>query len=152
MQLALTTQSWCYFIFYTSKGIIIHRVQSDEPHWHKLETKILNFYFEYLLNEFISCPCLWKVLGNIGKYLVTNHFMSLIFLPLKKSENQRFLVFRRYNKTSGMKQINTISSLHLKVPQKVTGILLNFYTELAFGLDQTEIKFIEWTTQAKKRV
>ena len=42
-QLALTTQSWCDFTFYTSKGLIIHRVQFDEAHWHKLQTKILNF-------------------------------------------------------------------------------------------------------------
>ena len=27
MQVALTTQSWCDFIFYTSKGLIIHKVQ-----------------------------------------------------------------------------------------------------------------------------
>ena len=31
-QLPLTTQSWCDFIFYTSKGLIIHRVQFDEAH------------------------------------------------------------------------------------------------------------------------
>ena len=31
-QLPLTTQSWCNFIFYTSKGLIIHRVQFDEAH------------------------------------------------------------------------------------------------------------------------
>ena len=43
LQLALTTQSWCDFPFYTSKGLIIHRVQFDEAHWHKLQTKILNF-------------------------------------------------------------------------------------------------------------
>ena len=35
-----------------------------------------------------------------------------------------------------MKWINKISSLHVKVPQKDPGILLNFYTELAFELDQ----------------
>ena len=58
MQLAITTQSWCDFIFYTSKGLIIHRVQFDEAHWHKLQTKILNFYFEYMLDELISCQSL----------------------------------------------------------------------------------------------
>ena len=59
-----------------------------------------------------------------------------------------------------MKWIKKISSLHLKVPQKVPGILLNFYTELAFELDQDllffenlkpRIKVMEWTTQVKKR-
>ena len=58
IQLALTTQSWCDFIFYTSKGLIIHRVQFDEAHWHKLQTKILNFYFEYMLDEQINCQSL----------------------------------------------------------------------------------------------
>ena len=58
MQLALTTQSWCDFIFYTSKGLIIHRVHFDEANWHKLQTKILNFYFEYMLDELISCQSL----------------------------------------------------------------------------------------------
>ena len=58
MQLAVKTQSWCDYIFYTSKGLIIHRVQFDEAHWHKLQTKILNFYFEYILDELISCQSL----------------------------------------------------------------------------------------------
>ena len=58
MHLALTTQSWCDFIFYTSKGLIIHRVHFDEANWHKLQTKILNFYFEYMLDELISCQSL----------------------------------------------------------------------------------------------
>ena len=31
-QLPLATQSWCNFIFYTSKGLIIHRVQFNEAH------------------------------------------------------------------------------------------------------------------------
>ena len=62
--------------------------------------------------------------------------MSPIFLPLKKSENQRLSgIFRGYNKRRGEKWTNKIISLHLKVPQKVPGILLNFYTELAFELD-----------------
>ena len=34
-----------------------------------------------------------------------------------------------------MKRINKVSSLDHKVPQKDPGILLNFYTELAFELD-----------------
>ena len=57
-----------------------------------------------------------------------------------------------------MKWIKRISSVHLKVPQKVPGILLNVYTELAFKLDlilfenlncvtlKSGIKVIEWTT------
>ena len=53
MQLVLTTQSWYDFMFYTSKGLIIHRVQFDEAQWHNLRTKILNFCFEYMLDELI---------------------------------------------------------------------------------------------------
>ena len=57
-----------------------------------------------------------------------------------------------------MKWIKRISSVHLTVPQKVPGILLNIYTELAFELDlilfenlnsvtlKSGIKVIEWTT------
>ena len=54
MQLALTKQSWCDLIFYTSTGLIIHRLQFDETHWHKLQTKILNLYFEYMLDKLIN--------------------------------------------------------------------------------------------------
>ena len=73
--------------------------------------------------------------------------MSLIFLPPKKSENQILSgVFRGYNKRSVEKKwINKISSLHLKVPQKVPGILLNFYTELASELDQ-DLLFLTTST------
>ena len=55
MQLALKTQSWFDFIFYTSKSLIILRVQFDEAHWLKMQTKILNFYFEYMLDEQFNC-------------------------------------------------------------------------------------------------
>ena len=46
IQLAVTAKSWCDFMFSTSKGLIIHRVQFHEEHWHKLQTKILDFYFK----------------------------------------------------------------------------------------------------------
>ena len=55
MQLTLTTQSWCDSIFHTSKDLVIHRVQLDESGWYKLQTKILAFYFEYMLDELINC-------------------------------------------------------------------------------------------------
>ena len=49
------------------------------------------------MNLSVVNPC--EKYWNIGKYSVITHFMSLIFLPLKKSENQRFSgVFRAYNK------------------------------------------------------
>ena len=49
MQLAISTRTWCDFIFYTSKGMVIDRVNFDEEHWDKLLIKVLNFYFEYML-------------------------------------------------------------------------------------------------------
>ena len=85
------------------------------------------------MNLSVVNPC--EKYWNIGKSSVITHFMSLIFLPLKKSGNQRLSdVFRGYNKRPGEKWTNKINSLHLKVPQKVPGILLNVYAELAFEL------------------
>ena len=52
MQLALTTQTWCDFILYTNKGLIIDRVKYDEEHWFELREKLHKFYFDFLLNEF----------------------------------------------------------------------------------------------------
>ena len=54
MQLALTTQTWCEFILYTNKGIIIDRVKYDEEHWFELREKLLKFYFDFLLDEFFQ--------------------------------------------------------------------------------------------------
>ena len=51
MQLALTTQSWCDFVLYTNKGIVIDRVRYNEQYWFKLQDKLLNFYFNFLLDE-----------------------------------------------------------------------------------------------------
>ena len=50
MQLALSTQTWCDFIFYTSKGIVIDRIRFDKDHWKLLSEKISKFYFEYMLD------------------------------------------------------------------------------------------------------
>ena len=74
--------------------------------------------------------------------------MSLIFFLLKKSENQRLSggVFRGILKDQSEKKwINKISSLHIKVRQEVLGFLLNFYTELAFKLDQ-DLLFLRTST------
>ena len=54
MQLALTTQSWCDFIFYTNKGMVIDRVRYNENHWVALQEKLLKFYFNFLLDEYFS--------------------------------------------------------------------------------------------------
>ena len=53
MQLALTCQSFCDFIFYTNKGMLIDRVELDESAWNKLSERVLKFYFNYLLDNFI---------------------------------------------------------------------------------------------------
>ena len=54
MQLALTTQTWCDFVFYTSKGLVKDRVFHDEEHWGKLQKSILDFYFHYMLDEIVT--------------------------------------------------------------------------------------------------
>ena len=53
MQLALTCQSFCDFIFYTNKGILIDRVEFDESAWNKLSKRVLKFYLTiYLITLF----------------------------------------------------------------------------------------------------
>ena len=54
MQLALTTQTWCDFEFYTSKGLVIDRVFYDKKHCGKLQESILDFYFHYMLDEIVT--------------------------------------------------------------------------------------------------
>ena len=54
MQLALTTQTWCDFVFYTSKGLVTDGVFYDEEHWCKLQKSILDFYFRYMLDEIVT--------------------------------------------------------------------------------------------------
>ena len=51
MQLALTMQTWCDFVFYTSKRIVIDRFFYDKEHWGKLQKSIPDFYFHYMLDE-----------------------------------------------------------------------------------------------------
>ena len=53
MQLALTCQSFCDFICYTNKGMLIDRVEFDESAWNKLSERVLKFCFNYLLDNFI---------------------------------------------------------------------------------------------------
>ena len=54
MQLALTTQTWCDFICYTSKGLVIDRVNYDESFWSSLREDVLKFYFDYMLDEIVT--------------------------------------------------------------------------------------------------
>ena len=54
MQLAITCQTWCDFVLYTSKGLIIDRVKFDKDYWHSLQQRILSFYFTYMLPEILD--------------------------------------------------------------------------------------------------
>ena len=73
------------------------------------------------MNLSVVKPC--EKYWNIGKYSVITHFATDLFPPEK------------------IRKPEVISSLHFKVPQKVTGISLNFFTELAFELDQKLLFF-----------
>ena len=54
MQLALTTQTWCDFVFYTSTGLVTDGVFYDEEPLCKLQKSILDFYFRYMLDEIVT--------------------------------------------------------------------------------------------------
>ena len=54
MQLSMTTQTWCDFIFYTSKGMVIDRIQYDKSCWEILQNKVVDFYFNYMLPEIVG--------------------------------------------------------------------------------------------------
>ena len=56
MQLALTAQTWCDFVFHRcdSKGLVIDRVLYDKEHWGKLQESIVDFYFHYMLDEIVT--------------------------------------------------------------------------------------------------
>ena len=92
MQLTLTTQLWFDFIFCASKGLVIHRLQVDEFHWHKLQTKILNIYFEHMLDELVNSQSYQKV--TVEKYSVKTYFISLISSSLNKQSIRGFLVIQ----------------------------------------------------------
>ena len=53
MQLALSTQSWCDFVLYTNKGLVIDRVRYDPVCWGIIRGKLLYFYFNFLLPELV---------------------------------------------------------------------------------------------------
>ena len=53
MQLTLTCKTLCDFVFYTNKGMVIDQVEFDERVWNKLSERVLKFYFNYLLDNFI---------------------------------------------------------------------------------------------------
>ena len=44
-QLALTTEKWCDFVFYTSNGLVIDRFFYDKEYWGKLQKINSRFLF-----------------------------------------------------------------------------------------------------------
>ena len=54
-QLGVSCQSWCDFVLYTNKGLVVDRTRYYEEHWDQLKQDLLTFYFKYYL------PCLIKV-------------------------------------------------------------------------------------------
>ena len=54
MHLALATQTWCDFVLYTSKGLVIDRVFYDKEHWGKLQKSFLDFYLHYIYTKLLQ--------------------------------------------------------------------------------------------------
>ena len=54
MQMALTGTTWCDFVVYSKKGIVIDRVRYDHEHWLILQKKIYDFYFNYYLPSLVE--------------------------------------------------------------------------------------------------
>ena len=87
MQLAITTRTWSGLIFYTSKGMVIDRVIFDENHWKNLRENILNFYFDYMLDEIslkIKTVYLTEIFVNLLKIREIKCSRKTCFSPLVK--------------------------------------------------------------------
>lgn len=54
MQLGITCQTFCDFILYTTKGMVIDRINYDCKYWESLSDRILKFYFEHMLDFLIE--------------------------------------------------------------------------------------------------
>ena len=54
IQVALTRKTWCGFVFYTSKDLVIGRIFYDKEHWGKLQKSVLDFYFYYMKDEIVT--------------------------------------------------------------------------------------------------
>ena len=50
----VTCRTWCDFVLYTSKGLVIDRVAFDEFYWESLQRNILEFYVKYMLPEIVE--------------------------------------------------------------------------------------------------
>ena len=53
-QLGVSCQSWCNFVLYTNKGLVVDRIRYNEKHWVQLKQELLTYYSKYYL------PCLIK--------------------------------------------------------------------------------------------
>ena len=76
MQIALSTQTWCDFILYASKGMVIDRIPFNSVHWEHLKCNILKFYFTYMLFSFLFLGMslfLWHF-----DYGTENHVFSIL--------------------------------------------------------------------------
>ena len=92
MELALTCQSFCDFVFYTNKGMVIDRVEFDESAWNKLSIRVLKFFFNYLLDNIIlreekknrvSFVQRWHASSTQLTHIMLTHFRRFLYL-LKK--------------------------------------------------------------------
>lgn len=55
-QMGVTGASWCDFVVYFQKGLIVERVQFDELLWQEVLEKLTNFYFKTLIKYMcINC-------------------------------------------------------------------------------------------------
>ena len=53
--MAVGCRPWCDFVIYTSKGILIQRIDFDEKCWKdKLLPKLINFYDNCVAPEIVS--------------------------------------------------------------------------------------------------
>ncbi|XP_074662685.1 uncharacterized protein LOC141915162 [Tubulanus polymorphus] len=97
-QLALTGLTWCDFLVYTSKGMLIIRVPFDLEFWNEAVAKLANFFIRYFLPAMNENFCTINYYSCIG---------VLIFEADWHRCNDFF--FRRPNWQSAKSKINKIS-------------------------------------------
>ncbi|XP_077299493.1 uncharacterized protein LOC143920488 [Arctopsyche grandis] len=53
-QLHITRRDYCYFVVWSSTGMIFERIEKDDTFWLKMEQRLENFYDQCLLPEIID--------------------------------------------------------------------------------------------------
>lgn len=54
-QLHVTGRTFCYFVVWTTKGLVYEKIERDDQFWEReMELKLEKFYFECLLPELID--------------------------------------------------------------------------------------------------